>query len=207
MSKQNHKTAIESLYGKYEYMAAIYASKIFNFERYGYEKEDIVQELRIKIYTSIISYAEKWAEYKRTNRYKPVPIKFYIKAAMVNKVKDFIKLFNMEQVENIDKVSIQADGFDHSQFNTIESNLDINNCVCEINGVDLFEGLHGRKKQAFALFLKGFTIPELNERFTKIDVMTVVTRQIEFIRTKREELLDYKNTYYTMTTSPDTESH
>lgn len=203
----NHTTAIESLYGKYEYMAAIYASKIFNFERYGYEKEDIVQELRIKIYTSIISYAEKWAEYKLTNRYKPVPIKFYIKAAMVNKVKDFIKLFNMEQVENVDKVSVEVDGFDHSNYTTMDSNLDINNCICEINGVDLFDGLNGRKKQAFALFLKGFTIPELNQRFTKIDVMNVVTRQIEFIRTKREQLLDYKNVHFTMSTTPEAELH
>lgn len=201
MSKNNkHKTPIEILYDRYEYMAAVYANKIFNFERHGYEKDDIIQELRIKIYTSIVAYSEKWLEFKKTGRYKPVPIVFYIKAAMVNKNKDFIKLFNASSVENVEKISVQNDGFDYSTYSTLESNIDLNNCVCEINGINLFQSLRGRKKQIFALYLKGFTVIELDFMFSKIDVPTLIKNQTDLIKNKKEQLLDYNNSSYTVVT-------
>lgn len=202
--KKSKKSAIENIYKKYEYLATQYSNKIFNFERYGYEKEDILQEFRIKIYTSIISYASRWAEYKETGKYKPVPIKFYIKSAMVNKTKDFIKLFNSDTVENKQKISIQKDEFDYSEHSSLESELDLNNSICIINGVDLFYGLVGRKRQIFSLFLKGFTIPDLSDKFEKIDVIKLISNQIDYLKTKKHELNDFAiERYSTVSVSDD----
>lgn len=191
-------SAIQKLYEKYEYMAKNYADKIFNFERYGYEKDDVVQEFRIKIYTSIVSYSDKWAEYKRTGKYKPVPIEYYLKTSMVNKVKDFIKLFNMDLVENIDKISIENDGFDYALFSTATSVMSLNENVCEINGVDIFQGLIGRKKSIFSEYLSGFSIKEISQKYPNIDVESVVNNQIELLHQFKNRLLDYRNHEFSM---------
>lgn len=198
MKKSKTTSAIQNLYERYEYMAKNYADKIFNFERYGYEKDDVIQEFRIKIYTSIVSYSEKWQEYKTTGKYKPVPIEYYLKTAMVNKVKDFIKLFNMEIVENVDKISIESDGFDYASFSTATSVMSLNDNICEINGVDIFQGLIGRKKDIFSEFLTGFTIKEISSKYPRIDVETVVTSQIEFLQQYKNRLLDYSNQEFNM---------
>ena len=191
-------SAIQQLYSSYEYMAKSYAEKIFNYERYGYEKEDVIQEFRIKIYTSIISYSEKWAEYKKTGKYKPVPIEFYLKTAMVNKVKDFIKLFNMPIIENVDKISIESDGFDYSEFSTITSVISLNEDVCEINGVDLMSGLVGRKRTIFCDYLLGYSIKEISAKFPTLDVESVINNQIQYIKGLKENLLDYQKHEYSM---------
>jgi hypothetical protein len=191
-------SAIQKLYDKYEYMSKNYAEKIFNYQRYGYEKEDIIQEFRIKIYTSIITYSEKWAEYKNTGKYKPVPIEFYLKTAMVNKVKDFIKLFNMDLVENIDKISIENDGFDYGESNTITSVMSLSDNICEINGVDIFQGLIGRKKTIFSDYLSGFTIRELTQKYPSINIEAVVSNQIEILNQYKDRLLDYSKSTYSL---------
>ena len=191
------------MYNKYEYLAVNYSNKIFNFERYGYEKEDIVQEFRIKIYTSIISYAEKWSEYKNTGKYKPVPIEYYLKLCMVNKVKDFIKLFNMENIENVDKISIENDGFDYSKETTISSVLSLKDNVCEINGVDLFVGLVGRKKQIFSDFLSGYDYKEISEKFPDLDVTSTINNQINKLQKYKNKLFDYSTTEFSMVTQFD----
>jgi hypothetical protein len=80
----------------------------------------------------------------------------------------------------------------------MESNLDLNKCVCNINGIDLFGSLQGRKKKVFALFLKGFTVAELNQVFSNIDVELLVNRQIVYIKSQKSKLLDYKQVNYSM---------
>jgi hypothetical protein len=189
-------SAVTKLYMKYEYMASYYASSIFNFERYGLEKEDVVQEFKIKIYTAIIGYAEKWKIYRQTNKYKPIPIEYYIKTAMVNKKKDFIKLFNMEEVSNASKISIEQDGFDFSDYTDISSKIHFENNICCINGVDLFLGLRGRKKDVFSMYLQGFNVIEIADVYPNIDVNNVIFNQVEFIKTKRKDLLNYKKMRY-----------
>lgn len=198
MKNSKTSSAIQKLYEKYEYMAKNYADKIFNFERYGYEKDDVIQEFRIKIYTSIVSYSSKWAEYKQTGKYKPVPIEFYLKTSMVNKVKDFIKLFNMETVENVDKISIESDGFDYASYSTATSVMSLNDNVCEINGVDIFDGLVGRKKTIFSEYLSGFSVKEISQKYPTIDVECVITNQIQFLQQFKERLLDYNNIEFNM---------
>lgn len=196
--KPNNYSPIQVLYSKHEYLAKFYADKIFNFERFGYEKIDIIQEFRIKIYTSIISHSEKWAEYRKTGKYKPVPIEYYLKAAMVNKVKDFIKLFNMEIVENIDKISIESDGFDYGLGSDVTSVISLNDNICEINGIDIFQGLIGRKKTIFSEYISGVSIKEICEKYPMIDVQNVINQQVERLKPYKERLYDFHVQEYSM---------
>jgi hypothetical protein len=118
-------SAILKFYNRFEHLAEKYAKQVFNYERYGYERQDIVQEFKIKLYTSIITYGEKLMEYKETGKYKPVPIEFYLKSAMVNKVKDFVRKLNLEEVANSNRVSIEDNTFDYSVYNDMVSELDL----------------------------------------------------------------------------------
>lgn len=189
---KKYRSKIDEYYERYEYLAAQYSNKVYNFERYGFEKQDIEQELKIKIYTSIISWATKWQEYLDTDRYKPVPIQFYLKAAMVNKIKDFIKKFNEDLVENQDKVSLQANTFDYSTYDTIVSTIDFARLKCEINGVDLLEGLCKLGKVCFIMYLKGFKIKELNTKFkSHFDVSKLISNQVQILQQQKNKLLDY----------------
>lgn len=196
-------SAIQKIYNKYEYLAKVYADKIFNYQRFGYEKEDVIQEFRIKIYTSIVSYTQKWAEYKQTGKYKPVNIEYYLKLCMVNKVKDFIKLFNKEIVENVDKVSIETDGFDYAEHNTIVSTISLNDNICEINGIDIFYGLIGRKKQIFNDYISGYRIKEIADKYPMIDVQSVISSQIENLKQFKEKLMDYTKQEYSVMSFED----
>jgi len=198
LSSKNPKN-VEKFYLRYEPMATYYASKIFNYERSGYEKQDIVQELRIKIYTSIIAYCKKYTKYQKTKRYPPVPIEFYIKTALVNRTKDFIKEFNYETVENADKISIQSNSFDFSTQYEIDSNINLNKNVCEINGVNLLQGLEGHRKGCFILYIKGYTITKLKKMFEHhFNAEIVIQNQIKFLKEKSEQLMVFDEKRYVM---------
>lgn len=184
-----NQTMAEKFYLKYEWMANNYANQIFNYKRFGYQYDDLLQELRIKIYTSILSYAKKWQEYKQTNRYKPVPLKFYIKTALINRTKDFIKQFNQEIVENVDKIPIE--NFDYGIYSTMDSKIDLSKLICTINGIDLFYQMVGNQRRCFALFLKGFPIYKLNKIFPKLEVSELINKQIDYLKCKKSDFIDY----------------
>lgn len=198
MAARNPKS-IEKFYLRYEYLANVYASQIFNYERVGCERQDIVQEFKIKIYTSILAYIKKWEEYRRTDRYKPVPIEYYIKSALVNRAKDFIKEFNYENVENSEKLSIQRNSFDYSVQHNIESDIDLNNCVIEINGVDLLQGLGFYEKRCFVLYIKGFTITKLKKLFVShFNAEVIIQNQIKLLKECKDVLMSFETKSYEM---------
>lgn len=87
-------TKVEIFYNRYSYLADYYAKKVWDTKNIGMDIDDIKQELRIKLFLSIKTYAKKWGEYKRTGRVKPMPIEFYLKTVMLNQVRDFIKEIN-----------------------------------------------------------------------------------------------------------------
>ena len=190
---------IEKIYLRYEYLANNYASQIFNFERSGYERQDIVQELKIKIYNAIMAYINKWEEYRKTGRYKPVPIMYYIKTALVNRTKDFIRELNYETVENSDKLSIQRDNFDYSVQHNIDSNIDLNKCICEINGIDLLQGLDWLEKRCFVLHIKGFTLTKLRSMFIKhFNAELMIQNHINVLREQSNTLMSFDTKKYEM---------
>lgn len=147
----------EKLYHRYEYLAKKYASKIFSYEELSFEFEDLVQEFRLKIFTSIKSYGRRWAKYRRNEASKPVPIRFYLEAACSNKSRDFMKYISRENY----KTRIDEINFDYGIEGDTQIIPGTNKFV--LNGVDLLEGLTGKERVIFSLFLRGYNTKILNK--------------------------------------------
>lgn len=147
----------EKLYHRYEYLAKKYASKIFSYEELSFEFEDLVQEFRLKIFTSIKSYGRRWAKYRRNEASKPVPIRFYLEAACSNKSRDFMKYISRENY----KTRIDEINFDYGIEGDTQIIPETNKFV--LNGVDLLEGLTGKERVIFSLFLRGYNTKILNK--------------------------------------------
>jgi len=154
---KNSNSISEKIYARYEYLAKKYASKIFQYEQLSYEEEDLVQEFRIKIWTSIKSYGRRWAKYRRDEATRPVPIRYYLEAACSNKMRDFIKYIGRENY----KTRIDEINYDYGIEE--ETNIKPEENKFIINGIDLLEGLEGKEKIIFSLFLKGYNKTFLNK--------------------------------------------
>lgn len=147
----------EVLYNRYEYLAKKYASKIYSYEELSYEYEDLVQEFRIKIFTAIKSYGKRWSAYRKGEKPKPVPLRYYLEGACSNKVKDFMKYISRENYKTrIDEIS-----YDYGINNETETVPNKNRFF--LNGVNLLEGLTGKERAIFSLYLRGYTNTFLNK--------------------------------------------
>jgi hypothetical protein len=147
----------EVLYNRYEYLAKKYASKIYSYEELSYEYEDLVQEFRIKIVTTIKSYGKRWSAYRKGEKPKPVPLRYYLEGACSNKVKDFMKYISRENYKTrIDEIS-----YDYGINNETETVPNKNRFF--LNGVNLLEGLTGKERAIFSLYLRGYTNTFLNK--------------------------------------------
>lgn len=140
----------EKVYLKYEYLAKKYASKIFSYEALSFEYEDLVQEFRLKIFTSIKAYGRRYARFLRGEAPRPVPIKYYLEAACGNKARDFMKFISREGY----KVRIDDINYDYGIESDSVTDTRANRFI--VNGVDLLEGLKGKERAVFSLFLRGY---------------------------------------------------
>ena len=128
---------VEIFYHRYSHLADYYAKKVWDTNNIGMELDDVKQELRIKLYLSIKTYARKWGEFKRTGRVKPMPIEFYLRTVMVNQVRDFIKEINKVSFCDLDAIH----------------NIHISQEILEISRMDIkigfqnISGLFENKKQ------------------------------------------------------------
>lgn len=140
----------ERVYLKYEYLAKKYASKIFSYEALSFEYDDLVQEFRLKIFTSIKAYGRRYARYLCGQASKPVPLKYYLEAACGNKARDFMKYITREghkvRIDDINyDYGVETDSFTDTRSNRFY-----------VNGVNLLEGLSGKERAVFSLFLRGY---------------------------------------------------
>ena len=140
----------EKIYMEYEYLAKKYANKIFLYERIAFDYEDLVQEFRLKIFTSIKSYGRRYAKFLKGEAPRPVPIKFYLEAACGNKSRDFIKYIDREKY----KTSIDEINYDFGMRDNVVIDPLKNRFI--INDVDLLEGLTGKERAVFSLYLRGY---------------------------------------------------
>lgn len=140
----------EKVYLKYEYLAKKYASKIFSYEALSFEYDDLVQEFRLKIFTSIKAYGRRYARFLRGQASRPVPLKYYLEAACGNKARDFMKYITREG----HKVRIDEINYDYGV--EVDSFTDIRSNKFYVNGVNLLEGLSGKERAVFSLFLRGY---------------------------------------------------
>jgi DNA-directed RNA polymerase specialized sigma24 family protein len=153
----------EKLYFRYEYLANRYARKIFSYEELSFEFEDLVQEFKIKIFTSIKSYGRRWAKYRRNEATKPVPIKYYLEAACSNKMRDFMKYISRENY----KTRIDDIHYDYGVEDDTNISPEKNKFI--VRGVDLLEGLTGKERAVFSLFLRGYNTKILNKVYFNND--------------------------------------
>lgn len=147
----------EKLYLKYEYLAKKYAARVFAYEELSFEFEDLVQEFRLKIFTSIKSYGRRYARYRKGEDCKPVHIKYYLECACGNKMRDFMKYISRENY----KVRIDDVDFDYGV--ECDSDIDLERNRFIVRGIDLLEGLCGKERAIFSLYLRGYNNNFLNK--------------------------------------------
>lgn len=151
------KKMSEKLYERYENLAYKYANRLFSYDELSLEYEDLLQEFRLKIFTSIQAYAKRWKKYKKTGCNKPTPIKFYLEAACGNKMRDFIKLISRENHKT------RIDDINYDFGIKQDSSIDVSHNKFIINGVDLLEGLSGKERMIFSLYIRGYNKNFLNK--------------------------------------------
>lgn len=147
----------ERLYHRYEYLATKYASRIFSYEQLSFEFEDLVQEFRIKIFTSIKAYGRRWLKYKRGQASRPVPLRYYLEGACGNKMRDFMKYITRENY----KMSMESVRYDYGVAD--ETQIIPEKNIFIVKGVNLLEGLKGKERAIFSLYLRGYKSNLLNK--------------------------------------------
>lgn len=174
----------EKLFLKYEYLAKKYANRIYSYEQLSYEYEDLVQEFKLKIFTAIKSYGRRYYKYRNGMESKPVGIKYYLEAACGNKMRDFIKYIDRENYKiRIDDIDYDF-GVEDTTFIEPEKNTFI------VNGVDLLEGLVGKDRAVFSLYLRGHNKSTINKVYYADDVEDDEPLKAEdVIRMQREFLI------------------
>lgn len=165
--------AAEKIYKNYEYLAAQYADKVFNYTQMGYEYQDVLQEFKIKIYTTIKAYLAKLSDFNAGKLdKKPVPLKYYLQSACSNKVCDFIKYISREGF----KMSIDEVSYDYGVVQ--DSRVEPENNVFVVNGVDLLENLHKKQRAVFSLYLRGYSKNMLNKVYFGCDADKQAKKQV-----------------------------
>ena len=149
MSKQRKMS--EVLFERYEYLAKKYASKIFSYEQLSYEYNDLLQELKIKIFLGIKAYGRAWRKFRNGESVQPMPLKQYLECVCRNKSCDFMKYISRENYK------VRIDDINYDFGIESETNVSLSDNKFIINGVDLLEGLVGKERAIFSLYLRGYS--------------------------------------------------
>lgn len=182
---------IEDMVKKYDHLVIHYAKQILLNKELGLEREDIEQELRIKLYISLAKYSEKWKKFKETGQNKPIDVSVFLKSALKNKVTDIIRSLNAQKHKHEEFASFSSTDISYYSTATSNINFEKGSEIFIINGVDVLINLRGLKREAYILYIKGFTVRELQKQFQSIDIEELIERQRLRLEEKRETLLDY----------------
>ena len=147
----------EKIYLRYEYLAKRYASQIFSYEELGFTMDDLIQEFKIKIFTSIKAYGRRWAKYRKGEASRPIPIRYYLECACGNKKRDFMKYISNENY----KVRIDEINYDFGVEDDYAIDVKANKFI--VRGIDLLEGLTGKERLIFSLYLRGYNMTFLRK--------------------------------------------
>ena len=189
------KRVVDKLFEQYQHLAPMYAAKVFSYENIWLEKEDIVQELSMKIYQSILSYSEKWMRYKKGEEKKPVPLKAYLMTALSNKVLDITKLIDRQGVTT----PMSEVEFDYGIED--DTRIDVERNEFMLNGVDILEGLSGNDRTMFVLYIRGHKAGTLRKICPKY--REVIDNQRTFLIKKYGSSLTMQTTVYKVTAHED----
>lgn len=161
---------IDRLFQQHKSIPKQYVSKLGGFERIGWERSDILQELNIKAVMTIKAWGRRWKEYRITGRYKPVPMPIFLRTAMSNRMKDFFKY--VEREPHVQEVTYASEGgavdIICNQTEIGETIIDLQGKRLVICGEDILQGLGTKKEKAiFILNFMGFKPTELDRKFGK----------------------------------------
>lgn len=164
--------ASEKLYFKYEYLAKKYAGRIYSYEELSYEYEDLLQEFKIKIFTSVKAYGRRWSKFRKGTASRPVPLRYYLEAACSNKQRDFMKYISRENHK------LRIDEIDYDFGVSSETNIEPESNKFIVNGIDLLEGLLGKERLIFSLFLRGYNKTFLTKVYFSNDKEKALKKEI-----------------------------
>ena len=141
--------ASEKAYKELEFLAVKYANKLYSYEELSLERDDLLQEFRLKIFTSIKAYGRRWLAYRRGTAARPVPLRYYVECACSNKCTDLMRAIKKEN----HKLRIDQTNYDCGIEDTVQVELETNHFV--VNGVDVLRNLTGMKRMIFSLHIRG----------------------------------------------------
>ncbi len=148
----------EFIYSKYSYLAERYAKKVFQSEKVSLEFEDLLQEFRLKIFTSIKAYGRRWAKYRKGEATRPIPLKSYLEACCANRMRDLVKEIQL----HLTSVSVEDVSFDYAVCQDVR--IEPDNDVYDIGGIDLLQGLREETtRKIFGLYLKGYDVIRISK--------------------------------------------
>lgn len=139
----------EKAYKELEYLAVKYANKLYSYEEISLERKDLLQEFRLKIFTSIKAYGRRWLAYRRGEAARPVPLRYYVECACSNKCTDLMRAIKKEN----HKLRIDQTNYDCGIEDTVQVEPETNHFV--VNGVDVLRNLTGMKRMIFSLHIRG----------------------------------------------------
>lgn len=187
-------TLRERYYHKYEHLAKYYADKIWNTNNIGMDKEDVIQEFRLKLYESIKMYAKKWSEFKKTGMYKPVPIEQYLRSSLIAKSRDFIKGINKMKMIPMSQIN-----FDFGMDQNIS--LDSEKLEYVVDGDNILELFPDAQRKMLKFHLKGMDKNKIDKIFKNNpldpNVCNVLNLQAlkEYLTKNPTEVREYVVTY------------
>jgi hypothetical protein len=184
---------LEQLFLKYEFLVHSYSNKAFNIDVLGLERDDVTQELRVKLYTSILSYLKRWKSYRETGKGKPVPMYYYLRTCLSSYINDLIKKVIKAQ-EVFVRPGTGTTYADYGSHNPNSVQIDLGRAkVAVINGVDLFQGLRGDAKAIWALHLKGYDERNILKIVqTRFEANNIDPNWVEMIITSQRRRLSKK---------------
>lgn len=150
---------------KYSYLVEHYVRKVTLYDN-AMTVDDVRQELNLKMFLAIQGYGKAYLKYKRTGRYKPVPLRFYLQTAMNNKMRDILRKNSTDLIKG-SKLKIEEGSFDYG-MNDIERDvvMDYKNHRYILNGYNLLETIEDRDRRAcMSLYLSGMKRNKLNSMF------------------------------------------
>jgi DNA-directed RNA polymerase specialized sigma24 family protein len=181
MSTRKSSKRLE-LFHRYQHLVEHYANQVYSTSRVAYDQEDIKQELTMRLWTSLNAYAKKWKKYKDTGRCKPVPLEYYLRTVMGNRIRDFIK--KVQRTPNSVPIAYQGQnrGMEFG-FQSSSNIINFDDFQFEISGVDLLEGLGKHERACYILFLKGYTPSKLKRLFKRhFDAKTFIESHNNYLK-------------------------
>jgi hypothetical protein len=172
---------------RYEPLVKQYANKVWNLHKLGMERVDLEQEIRLKMIELIDAYTLKFAAFKRGEAVKPIPLQFYLKSGFSNFLKDLTKKISNVRVST--SIDMNCDSLDYAMVEG--SHFVKGEKGYEVNGFPINDGLTGKEKEAFDMYVEGFNYREI-KKILGFNPSKIVKRQREHIKHLHTEIAESK---------------